>query len=208
MAEESGQSAKDVEYRIKGTDMAPILLMAGFFDLISLFPLPIAAIFGQFVMTIIWFLHGITPWGRKKWIWYLMTLLLEFIPLVSIVPMFLLGASRMIAITRTEDELAKRGIDAEKMKQMVRIAKGRLMKNEIKDAKEKATWEAGAQKDKQGNVTGFDAERMRQKSDAIQKKEDGLNKALAPTRNIVNRQPEFRQKPKGVDGVQPIDGEA
>ncbi len=175
--------------------MPPIYLMAGVFDLLSLIPLPIAGLLGGIVMTIVWLLHGITPWGKKYWLWYLVTWLIEFIPLVSAIPMFLLAATRMIAISRAEDMLGGNAKSNEKKKEFVRRALVRSsIKDKIKAGQQKAIWQAGAQRDKKGNITGYDAEKMQKKTDSIQKKEAALNNSLTSQKGMINRQPGFRQK--------------
>lgn len=197
MAEEEGEKKGDL---IGVSEAIPIYLIAGLFDIFSIFPLPIAAVVGQFIMTVIWIFHGVYPWGKKTWVWYLATWVVEFIPIASFFPMFIVGATRILAITNLTREAQKLGIDAknEKVKQMVRIAKGKLMKDQIRGMQAKAIQQAGRRKD-----GSYDREAKVNKARAIQSKGADLDKSLERSPRKSGGAAQSAGGGRSVDGVAP-----
>lgn len=132
------------KHTVETAEAIPFILLAILFDIISLatFMAPLIAVVGKFIFTAIWLMHGVMPWSKKYWTWYLISFVCEFIPFVSILPMFTIGELKMIAQSRVEDKLqettglAQAAIQVAKFKvrQNVKrqIAAGGLSEEELK----------------------------------------------------------------------------
>jgi hypothetical protein len=190
-------------HRIEGRDMPSLYLMAGFFDLLSMAfspAAPIIAIFGQITLSIAWILHGIWPWGKKYWLWYLVTWIIEFIPIINMFPTFLMMVNRYIALSRIEDKFSHL-LFAAKLDRTKTLVRRALQTKGVKDIVKKAEKASvtGAAKRKDGS---FDRGAIRDKRQALTNRRADLDKALAPEekgkRNfsgVVDRLPEF-MRPK------------
>ena len=132
-----GKDSK-VTYRIGDAVGAVLFIFAGMFDLISLVPLLniLSDILGECFFAIAFTLLRVPPFGKKTWLWYVATWIVELIPIASWMPMFIIMVFRFIAISRLEDrlknELEKRGIDA-KSEQTKAIAHGVLQQKPVQD---------------------------------------------------------------------------
>jgi hypothetical protein len=132
------------KHTIETAETIPFILLAILFDIISLatFMAPLIAVVGKLIFTCIWLMHGVMPWSKKYWSWYLISFVCEFIPFVSILPMFTIGELKMIAQSRVEDKLqettglAQAAIQVAKFKvrQKVKrqIAAGGMSEDELK----------------------------------------------------------------------------
>lgn len=136
------------KHTVETAEAVPFILLAILFDIISLatFMAPLIAVMGKFIFTCIWLMHGVMPWSKKYWSWYLISFVCEFIPFVSILPMFTIGELKMIAQSRVEDKLqettglAQAAVQVAKFKVRQRvkrnIAAGGMSEEELKKKKE------------------------------------------------------------------------
>ncbi|MBX9765544.1 hypothetical protein K2X83_02795 [Patescibacteria group bacterium] len=65
----------------------------------------IIGITGTLTFTIIWMTHGVMPWSKTYWSYYLLTFLCKFIPGINIIPAFTMMELKMLAQSRIEDKL-------------------------------------------------------------------------------------------------------
>lgn len=136
------------KHTVELAEAVPFIILAIIFDLLSLatFLAPLIAVIGKFIFTAIWLMHGVMPWSKKYWSWYLISFICEFIPFVSILPMFVIGELKMIAQSRVEDKLqettglAQAAVQVAKFKVRQRvkakIAAGGLSDEQMKKQKE------------------------------------------------------------------------
>ena len=98
---------KTEKQRIGMPEAAVLLLFATIFDILSLIPIvnDVIVIVGQGCMALFFFFMGVSVFsGPKRCAAYLITIVVEAIPAISIFPTFILETIIIIAITRTEDK--------------------------------------------------------------------------------------------------------
>jgi hypothetical protein len=147
------KSAK-VNYRIDDQDGTSILIMAGFFDLLSVIPgvNDIVVLVAQFLFFVIFtFFHGVSVVGKKTWIWYLVAWVVELIPFLSIFPTLTLMAFRMIAISRVEDRVKSMGLQVEGEKTKA-IARRFMQQKNVQDRIQQQEKQATRNKDGSANT--------------------------------------------------------
>ena len=98
---------KSRKQRIEMPEMAVLLFFATIFDIFSLIPIvnDVIVLVGQGLMALFFLLMGVSVFsGPKRCAAYLITIIVEAIPAISMFPTFILETIIIIAITRTEDK--------------------------------------------------------------------------------------------------------
>lgn len=100
---------KKIKHTVEAEEVPALLILAGIFDLLSLYTIgaPFIAIAGKLTFIAIWLSHGVMPWSKKYWSWFVITFVCEFIPGVGLLPMFIVGELKMIGQSRIEDRLQR-----------------------------------------------------------------------------------------------------
>lgn len=100
---------RKIKHTVEAEEVPALLVLAGIFDLLSLFTFaaPFIAIVGKLTFIMIWLSHGVMPWSKKYWSWFVITFVCEFIPGVGLLPMFIVGELKMIGQSRIEDRLQR-----------------------------------------------------------------------------------------------------
>src|SRR3989344_6720501 len=94
-----------VHYRIDTSEFAILMLFAGFFDLLSIFPVvnDLIAPIANFILSGIFFLNGVSVFERKYFLTFLLTSIVEYIPFLSILPMFMAQVYYITVFSRAAD---------------------------------------------------------------------------------------------------------
>jgi len=184
-----GGKDSSIRYRIDDSAAFSLFMMAGFFDLLSPIPIvnDIIVLVAQPLFFIFFMMLGVPPIGPRTWIWYVAAWVVELIPLLSILPMFVLLVFRFTAISRLEDKIE---IELKRAKinphsEVTRLMAGKIYAQQatqayMKQREEKAIWEAGAKRDKHGKIVDYDKDKMQQKRTGLNERRADLDKAFAP----------------------------
>ena len=215
---ETTKETPKVRYRIDDADAAPILLMAGLFDIISVIPLAndVNVFIAQPVLAIAFLAKGVNPLGPKNWVWFLIGWLIELIPGFSIFPTIVIESFRWIAISRVEDRLKAKGIDADSEKAKLlarRFLAQKKLQEKVAESSKAAVAKAARRED-----GSFDRDKIREKRGQIAERRNELDEALAPGSNSSkrlidgairppNKQP-ANDNERSMEGVKPAASEA
>ena len=93
-----------MQKRISRGFIIVLILFAVIFDVLSFVPIlnSIIVVAGQFVMACLFYLAGVNIFKNKPAVMYVLTTIVEFIPVASTLPFFLVETLAIIALSRAE----------------------------------------------------------------------------------------------------------
>lgn len=101
------EEKKPTKNRLGNSEAILLLAFAVVCDLLSLIPgiNILVMIVGQGLIALFFSMHGVSVFSKKRGVTYTAASVVEFIPVLSMLPALTLEVLIMVAITRTEDKI-------------------------------------------------------------------------------------------------------